>query len=82
MFSTKQTRLILFLSIIMTVLISTIGLNWRKEEKVQVETKAVLELPGYIKEQAIREPVPAEEETAPAEKEEPEEEDEGTTITF
>jgi hypothetical protein len=84
MFSTKQTRLILFLSIIMAVLISAIGLNWRKEEKAQVETKAVLELPSYIKEQSVREPVPAKEKPAPAETEEPQadDEDEGTIILF
>ncbi|MEA3506950.1 MAG: hypothetical protein U9R36_05630 [Elusimicrobiota bacterium] len=84
MFSTKQTKFILFLSVITTILISVVGLNWRKEEKVQVETRAVLELPDYIKEEAVREPVPAAETTAPAEKEEPaaDDEDEGTIILF
>ncbi|MDA3793179.1 MAG: hypothetical protein PF545_05955 [Elusimicrobia bacterium] len=56
MFSTKQTRLILFLSIIILVLISVIGLNWNNKEEDVYEAKAVLDKPDYIKEKKKKSP--------------------------
>ncbi len=82
MFSKKQTRLILLLTIIITILISVIGLNWNKKEKEVSEGKAVLNKPTYIKE--IKKPAPG----AVKEKEEPDRKDtgglkdEGSSIIF
>jgi hypothetical protein len=45
MFTIKQTRIILVLTVIITVLISIIGLNLQKKEETKFEMKARLEVP-------------------------------------
>ena len=45
MFTIKQTRIILVLTVIITVLISYIGLNLQKKEETKFEMKARLEVP-------------------------------------
>jgi hypothetical protein len=44
-FSVKQTRLILLLSVIITFLICFIGLNWRSGEEKKSEMVAILKVP-------------------------------------
>ncbi len=79
MFNTKQTRLALFLTIIITILLCIIGLNWDSEDKEKIKMEAVLESP-MLEEEAEPEPVP---ETAVKEKPDHRDEvevDEGETI--
>ncbi len=45
MFSIKQTRIILILTVIITFLISFIGLNLKEEKKDTIPVKAKLEVP-------------------------------------
>ncbi|MGM0441343.1 MAG: hypothetical protein ACQEQC_02875 [Elusimicrobiota bacterium] len=82
MFNTKQTRLTLFLTVVITILLCIIGLNWEEEEEEETaEVNAVLESPML---EGSREPaMEIEEKKEPVEPEQEEEDtevDEGETI--
>lgn len=45
MFSVKQTRLFIVLSLVATVLLSFAGLNWRSGEREDIPMQSLLEIP-------------------------------------